>query len=110
MNVDKPTGGRLYADSARTSAIARQTKQVVLASQGVLVDRKLCQQRTRALALFAAAFIVLAVTPLTWWSVDTVMSGEHPGEITSQIAFWFATLCPALIAAVLVAGWLRTHK
>ena len=108
--ADQSGAETLIRDSERTCAVAQRTKQVVFASQGVLSDRKLCRQRTRALAIFAAAFVVLAVTPLLWWSFDTVIAGEHPGEFTSQIALWFATLCPALIAAALVAGWLRSQK
>ena len=108
--VEQSGSETLLRDTERTCAVAQRTKQVIFASQGVLVDRKLCRRRTRALAIFAAAFVVLAITPLAWWTFDTVIAGEHPGEYTSQIALWFATLCPALIAAALVAGWLRSQK
>ena len=109
-HAGQPGSESLLRDTERTCAVAQRTKQVIFASQGVLVDRKLCRKRTRALAIFFAAFVLLGVTPLVWWTFDTVIAGEHPGELSSQIALWFATLCPALIAAVLVAGWLRDEK
>lgn len=108
--IEKTRGESVLPDSVRTCEVAERARRVVLASQGVLSERKLCRRRTRALALFAAAFVVLAVTPLGWWTVDTVIAGEHPAEFTSQIALWFLTLCMAIFSAVLVAGWLHSHK
>jgi hypothetical protein len=97
-------------DAERACALTQRTRQVVLASQGVLKDQQSCRRRTRILALTSVVFILLGVTPLVWWTVDTIIADEHFSEVTSQIALWSCTLCPALIAAVLIAGWTRCQE
>jgi hypothetical protein len=76
----------------------------------VLKDQQSCRRRTRILALTSVVFILLGVTPLVWWTVDTIIADEHFSETTGQIALWSCTLCPALIAAVLIAGWLHSQQ
>jgi hypothetical protein len=97
-------------DSDRAGALTQRTRRVVLASQGVLKDQQSCRRRTRALALTSVVLILLSVTPLVWWTVDTIIADEHFSEITGQIALWSCTLCPALIATILVAGWMRSQQ
>ena len=97
-------------DADRASALTQRTRQVVLASQGVLKDQQSCRRRIRALALTSVVFILLSVTPLVWWTVDTVIADEHFNEVTGQIALWSCSLCPALIAAALIAGWMRSQQ
>jgi len=93
--------------SERARALAERTRRVVLASRGVLFERKAGHRRVSALALAAAIAILLALAPLVWWAVDTMVAGEHLGEMTGQIALWACMLCAALVAATLVAGWMR---
>lgn len=97
-------------DSDRASALTQRTRQVVLASQCVLKDQQSCRRRTRILALTSVVFILLGVTPLVWWTVDTIISDGRFSETTGQIALWTCSLCPALIAAVLIAGWMRSQQ
>jgi polyferredoxin len=97
-------------EADRASALTQRTRQVVLASQGVLKDQQSRRRRTRALALTSVVFILLSVTPLIWWSVDIIIADEHFSEVTGQIALWSCTLCPALIATVLIAGWMRRQQ
>ena len=97
-------------EAERASVLTQRTRQVVLTSQGVLKDQQSCRRRIRILAVTSVVFILLGVTPLIWWTVDTIIADEHFSEITGQIALWSCCLCPALIAAVLIAGWLRNQQ
>ncbi len=104
-----PAGNRLHAlaFADRDREVARNTRRVVLASLGVMEDQKAGRRRNRAVALAATLFILVIVGPLIWWAVDTLVTGEHLGDPASQLALWVCILCPALLAAALMAGWLR---
>ncbi len=93
--------------AARERSVAQRTRGVVLASLGVLQDQKAGRQRVRALALASILLVLLAVGPLVWWAVDNLIAGEHLGDLTSQFSLLVCILCPALVAAALVAGWLK---
>lgn len=103
-----PLAGNLADHSAdRDRSVAHSTRRVVLASLGVLNDQREGRRRVRALALAAVLVVFLIVGPLIWWAVDDIIGGEHVGDLTSEFTLWFCILCPALLAAALVAGWLR---
>lgn len=93
--------------AARERTVAHRTRRVVLASMGVMQDQKAGRQRVRALALASILLVLLAVGPLAWWAVDNLIAGERLGDLTSQFSLWVCILCPALVAAALVAGWLK---
>jgi hypothetical protein len=93
--------------AGRERAVAHRTRRVVLASLGVMQEQKAGRQRVRALALAAILLVLLLVGPLVWWAADNLIAGERLGDLTSQFSLWVCILCPALVAAALVAGWLR---
>jgi hypothetical protein len=93
--------------AGRERAVAHRTRRVVLASLGVMQEQKAGRQRVRALALAAILLVLLLVGPLVWWAADNLIAGEHLGDLTSQFSLWVCILCPALVAAALVAGWLK---
>lgn len=93
--------------ATRDSAVAHRTRRVVLASLGVMQDQKSDRKRGRALALASLALVVLALGPFIWRVVDDLIGGEHVSDIPTQMSLLICVLCPAMIAAVLVAGWAR---
>ena len=104
--------GQAASVSAKMSAdrdreVAHRTRRVVLASAGVLNDQREGRKRTRSVALAATLLVLLVVGPLVWWAADNLISGEHMGDLTSEFSLWVCILCPALLAAALMAGWLR---
>lgn len=94
-------------DADRDRDVARSTRRVVMASLGVMQDQKALRRRSRALALAALLVLVLILGPLAWVAVDHFNSGGHLGDLTTEFTLWVCILCPALLAAALVAGWLR---
>jgi hypothetical protein len=108
-----PSGGPLGSSAAslgsadRDRAVAQNTRRVVMASLGVMRDQKAGGRRKRSLALAALLVVLLVVGPLMWWAVDNLIAGERLGDLSSQLSLWVCILCPALLAAALMAGWLR---
>jgi hypothetical protein len=100
------------ADGAdRERQVAYSTRRVVMASLGVIKEQKAGRKRVRAVALAAILIVLLVVAPLIWWAVDNLIGGdEHFGDLTSQLSLWVCILCPALLAAALMAGWLRNRS
>jgi hypothetical protein len=96
--------------AGRERAVAHRTRRVVLTSLGVMRDQRAGRRRSRAVALAAILLVLMAVGPLVWWAADNLIGGEHLGDLTSQFSLWVCILCPALVAAVLVAGWLRRRS
>jgi hypothetical protein len=94
-------------DSDRDRAVASSTRRVVMASLGVMRDQAAVRKRTRSLALAALVVVLLVIGPLAWLVVDHFNSGGHWGDLTTEFSLWVLILCPALLAAALVAGWLR---
>ena len=105
--ADDAEPGRDRVDADRDRAVAQSTRRVVMASLGVMRDQKADRKRSRSLALAALLVILLVVGPLVWMAVDHFVSGGHFGDLTTEFNLWFCILCPALLAAALVAGWLR---
>lgn len=93
--------------AARDGAVAHRTRRVVLASLGQLQELKAGRKRSRAVALAVLLLVVLALGPFVWRVVDDLIGGEHMSDIATQFSLLICIFCPALVAAVLVAGWAR---
>lgn len=93
--------------AGRERAVAENTRRVVLASAGVMQDQKAVGKRSRSLALASFLLLVLALGPFLWRVADDLIGGEHWSDIATQTSLWVCLLCPALLAAALVAGWSR---
>lgn len=91
----------------RESAVGYHTRRVVLASMGVIEEQKAGRKRTRSLALAAILLIVLVLGPLVWWTADSIVAGGRFTDVTSELGVWIMFLGSALLACVLLAGWLR---
>ena len=94
-------------DANRESAVGYKTRRVVLASMGVMADQKAGRKRTRSLALAAILLIVLVLGPLVWSTVDSIVAGGRLTDLPSEFGVWIMFLGAALLASVLLAGWLR---
>ena len=93
--------------AGRERAVAHRTRRVVLASLGVIQDQKAGRKRSRSLALAFILLVILAMGPFIWRVADDIVGGEHWEDLTTQLGLWVCILFPALLAAALVAGWLR---
>jgi len=92
---------------ARDRAVAEKTRRVVMASLGVMEDQKAGRKRSRSLALASFLLILLALGPFIWRVTDDLIGGERLSDVATQLSLWACILCPAVLAAVLVAGWSR---
>lgn len=107
-------GGLLSAlagkQAARERAVAQTTRRVVSTSLGVMQDQSASRRRSRALALAALLLVLLALGPLVWHVTDGLLGGEHMADIFTQTSLWICILCPAILAAVIVAGWAHSKQ
>jgi hypothetical protein len=93
--------------AAREGAVANRTRRVVLGSLGVMQEQKAGRKRSRAVALVGILLAGMGMAPFVWRVADDLIGGEHICDVTTQLSLLVCVLCPALVAAVLVAGWLR---
>ena len=91
----------------RERAVAHRTRRVVMASLGVMQEQKAGRKHSRAVAVAASLLVVLGLGPFFWRVADDLIGGEHLSDIGTQFSLWVCILCPAMLAAALVAGWSR---
>ncbi len=96
--------------AARDAAVAHRTRRVVLASLEQLQEQKAGRKRSSAVALAVLLLVVLAMGPFVWRVVDDLIGGERLGDIATQFSLLICIFCPAIVAAVLVAGWARRNS
>jgi hypothetical protein len=96
--------------AGRERAVAQTTSRVVLASLGVMEEQRAGRRRSRALALAALLLVLLALGPFAWHVTEDLIGGEHMADIATQTSLWICILCPAVLAAMLVAGWARSRQ
>jgi hypothetical protein len=90
--------------------VAEKTRRVVMASAGVMRDQRADRRRSRSLVLAALLLMFLALGPFVWRVADDLMGGEHWSDIATQTSLWVCIAGPAMLAAVLVAGWSRVKR
>ncbi len=95
------------SQASRDRTVAGKTRRVVAASLGVMREQKEGRRRSRSLALASILLVIVAMGPCIWRVTDDVIGGEHWSDIATQSSLWICILIPALLAAALVAGWMR---
>jgi Na+-driven multidrug efflux pump len=107
-STDRDLTAALAGERAdRDREVAGHTRRVVMASLGVIKEQQAGRKRVRAIAIASILVFLLVFGPLIWWAVDNLIAGERLGDLASQFSLWACILCPALLAAAVVAGWLR---
>jgi hypothetical protein len=96
--------------AARECAVAEKARRVVRTSFGVMEEQKAGRRRSRALAVSALLLGLLALGPFAWHLTEDLIGGEHMADIATQTSLWICILCPAVLAAVIVAGWARSRQ
>ena len=93
--------------AAREGAVANRTRRAVLGSLGLLREQEAGRKRTRSIAIAGLILAGLGMAPFAWRLADDLFGGEHICDLTTQLSLLICVFCPALVAAVLVAGWMR---
>ena len=93
--------------ASRDGVVAHRTRRVVLGSLGVMQEQMGRRKRSRSMALVGILLAGLGMAPFVWRVADDLIGGEHLCDLTTQLSLLVCVLCPALVAAVLVAGWMR---
>jgi hypothetical protein len=93
--------------AGRERAVAENTRRVVMTSLGVMKDQKAGRKRSRSLVLASLLLVLIALVPFIWRVTDDLIGGELLSDMATQLSLWACILCPAVLAAVLVAGWSR---
>ena len=89
----------------RECSVAHRTRRVVVASLGVMQEQKADRKRGRCVALAAMVLVVLGLGPLIWWITEDLVSDGLLSDLSGQFTLVVCILCPAIVAAALVAGW-----
>lgn len=96
--------------AGRDSAVADQTRRVVMASMGVIAEQKAGRRRTKAVAIAAALVVVLLLGPLLWWAAEVLIEDERLTGLTVQLSVLILLLCAAILGSAVLAGWLRRRS
>jgi hypothetical protein len=91
----------------RDRAVAQKTRRVVLASLGVMEERKAGLKRNRAVATAATLLVFFVVGPPVWWIADTLIEDERVTSLAGEISVWGLFMSTALLASALLVGWMR---
>jgi hypothetical protein len=97
-------------EAGREREVAYKTRRVVQTSLGVMQDQKAGRKRGLGLAVAAILVFCFVLGPFFWRVADEFFGGDFIGDNAAQFSMWACILCPALLAAALVVGWMRNKS
>ena len=91
-------------DAGAQLPVVARTRQAIRVADETRREQSERERRTFGISLFAGGALFVLLAPVLWDSVDDLVSGEHFGDLPTQVAL-ISTLLMMSVVAALVVLW-----